>query len=177
MDFDLLYPGRFLKSAHFKGRDVTLTISKITTEELEGDKGKEIKAIVSFVERPLQLVLNKTNGLCFKAMFGRETNAWIGKRVTFYPEPFFNNETKEHTTCVRVRGSPDIASDSSFVLKLARKAPKTWPLKKTGAGKQAVPAEQPTPAPTAPAGEPAPMSEEEKASILEQERQQTGQAP
>lgn len=170
MDFDLLYPNRFLKSAQFAGRDVTLTIKQVDREELEDDKGKKTKGIVSFVERPFQLVLNKTNGLCLKAMFGRETNDWVGKRVTFYPEAFYNNETKEHTTCIRVRGSPDLKADTSFVLKLSRKKPVTWPLKKTGQARAASPS---APSAPAPASEPsAAISDEEKASILAQEREQ-----
>jgi hypothetical protein len=62
--YDELYPGRFLKAVQFGGRQVTLTIKDVDLEELEGEDGKKQKAIVSFTERPLQLVACKTNGLC-----------------------------------------------------------------------------------------------------------------
>lgn len=146
MDFNEMYPGRFLKSQQFKGRDVTMTIRMVRLEELEGDKGKKTKGIVSFVERPLELVLNRTNGECLKAMFGRETNAWIGKRVTLWPAPYHDNTTGEDTTCIRVRGSPDLAADKPFDLKLARKGSKTVVMKRTGA--PATPANGTTAAPS-----------------------------
>lgn len=128
MHFDKLFPTRFMKAGMFSGRDVTLTISKVVLEELEGDKGKEMKAIVSFSERPMQLVLNKTNGLCLKAMFGPETGAWVGKRVTFFPAPISFGDSD---IAIRVRGSPDIEKTLTFELKLARKKPKPTTLQKT----------------------------------------------
>ena len=128
MDFDKLFPGRFLKAADFNGKDVTLKISAVVVDELIGDKGTEIKGLLSFEGKKKQLVLNKTNGLCLKQMFGRETDAWVGKRVTLYPTTF-NDEP-----CIRVKGSPDIPADLSFDLKLPRKAPKAMRLVKTVKG-------------------------------------------
>lgn len=128
MDFDKLFPGRFLKAADFNGKDVTLKISAVVVDELIGDKGTEIKGLLSFEGKKKQLVLNKTNGLCLKQMFGRETDAWVGKRVTLYPTTF-NDEP-----CIRVKGSPDIEKDFSFELKLPRKAPKAVRLVKTVKG-------------------------------------------
>ena len=106
-----------------------MTLAKVALEQLEGGaKGVETKAIVSFVERPLQLVLNKTNALALKAMFGRETDAWVGKRVTLYPE---NIEFEGNDLAVRVRGSPDLPTNLTFELKLARKKPRQVTLQKT----------------------------------------------
>ncbi len=138
MDFDKLFPGRFLKAADLNSKDVTLTISAVVVDELIGDKGTEIKGLLSFAGKKKQLVLNKTNGLCLKQMFGRETDAWVGKRITVYPTTF-NDEP-----CIRVKGSPDIEGDISFELKLPRKAPKATRLVKTtsaAATAQAVDAE------------------------------------
>lgn len=128
MDFDLLFPGRFIKAADLRGKDVTLTISAVVVDELIGDKGTEMKGIVSFAGKKKQLVLNKTNGLCLKQMFGRETDGWIGKRVTIFPTTFNDDP------CIRVKGSPDIASEMSFELKLPRKKPKAMRLIKTTPG-------------------------------------------
>lgn len=127
MDFDKLFPGRFIKAADLNGKEVTLTISAVVTDELIGDKGTEVKGLVSFAGKKKQLVLNKTNGLCLKQMFGRESDDWVGKRVTIYPTTF-NDEP-----CIRVKGSPDIEQDISFDLKLPRKAPKATKLVKTKA--------------------------------------------
>jgi hypothetical protein len=131
MDFDLLYPKRFLKAGMFGGRDVTLTIAKVFKEVLEGDKGPKNEAILSFVERPQQLTLNKTNGHCLKAMFGRETDAWIGKRITLYPLEY---KTEFSDLAIRVRGSPDLQSSVTFTLKLPKKKPREITLVVTRAG-------------------------------------------
>lgn len=129
MDFDQLFPGRFLKAGLFQGRDVTLTIRSVKVEKLPKDGGgEETKGIVAFTETERELVLNKTNGLCILAMFGRETNNWVGKRVTLYPTEF------EGDLCIRVRGSPDLAGDVTFELKLARKKAKRTVMKKTAGG-------------------------------------------
>src|SRR6185312_16828420 len=121
MDFDLLYPGRFLKAADFRGKDVTLTIKSVRIEKLVGEKGEKVKGIVAFEERPKELVLNRTNGLCIKAMFGRETDGWVGKKVTLWPAPMKDSFTGEDIIAIRVRGSPDIAADKSFTAKLGFK--------------------------------------------------------
>jgi hypothetical protein len=146
--YDELYPGRFLKSGQFKGRDVTLTIARIRTEALPDKKGKEVtKGILGFAETQLELVLNRTNGEAIKALFTKETPKWIGKRVTFYPAAYKDNATGEESTAIRVRGSPDIAADISFILELARKKPSPQKLLKTtvgsGSSKPAAPKEEP----------------------------------
>jgi hypothetical protein len=132
MDFDRLFASKYLKAGEFQKRDVTLTISGVRLEELDGAKGKEMKAIVSFRETPKQLVLNKTNGLSLKAMFGRETDQWTGKRVTLYPAEI---KFEDSDLAIRVRGSPDLTDTVTFELKLARKKPRTVMLTKTGAPK------------------------------------------
>jgi len=116
-----LYPGRFLKSDLFKGKKVTLTIKNIDVEELTGEKGKEPKVVVSFVERPLEYVMPKTNGFCLKRMFGNNPHGWLGKRVTWYPTTTkFGRETVD---CIRVWGSPDIDEDMPITIPQGRKKP------------------------------------------------------
>lgn len=129
-----------MKAGQFSGKDVTLTITKIGLEELEGQTGKKNKAIVTFKEVAFQLVLNKTNALCCKAMFGPETDSWIGKRVTFFPAEI---HFEDNDLAIRVRGSPDIPAPVTFDLKLARKKPKSVTLIKTGNPKPTPP--QPVP--------------------------------
>src|SRR5512137_2490323 len=136
MDFDMLYPKRFLKAGMFGGRDVTLTISKVFREVLEGDKGPKMTAILSFAERPQQLTLNVTNGTCIKEMFGRETDLWVGKRVTLFP---MNYKSQHGDLAIRVRGSPDLQAPVTFTLKLARKADKQVTMIVTKVGAQAAP--------------------------------------
>lgn len=132
MDFDQLFPGRFLKAGEFQGRAVTLTITAVALEDLPQEKGGDrAKGIVSFAESKRQLVLNRTNGECIKAMFGRNTDDWIGKRVTLYPAPY------EGDIAIRVKGSPDLEKNLTVEIKLPRKRPYNVTLEKTTKAKPA----------------------------------------
>lgn len=117
VDWDELYPGRFLKAGEFKGRKVTLTIKDVELEELVGDTGPKMKGIISFQETPKCLALNKTNGLCLREMFGRKLPEWVGKKVILFPSTW-NGED-----CIRVWGSPNLTEEKSIEVKLPRKKP------------------------------------------------------
>ena len=135
VDFDELYPGRFLKASDFKGQKVTLTIKDAWLEELEGEDGKELKATVSFKERPMELVLNRTNGEALKAMFGRKVPEWSGKRVTLFPSVVTERGMLKGQPCIRVWGSPDIDHDLDIVVKRPRQDAKSMTLHKVVMGK------------------------------------------
>jgi len=116
--FDQLYAGRFLKAGELLGKKVTLTISDVDLEELQGDDGaKKAKAIISFTETEKKMVSCKTNGVCIKEMFGKELKNWLGKRITIY-EDVWNGEP-----CIRVWGSPDIAEEFEVTVTLPRRRP------------------------------------------------------
>lgn len=115
-NFDELYPGRFLKAGLFKGAKPTLTIKDVTLEELVGEDGKpKQKAILSFVERPMEHVMPKTNAICLKAMFGKELANWKGKRITLFAGQWNGEE------CIRIWGSPDIPEDLAVKVELPRR--------------------------------------------------------
>jgi len=105
-----MYPNRFLKADLLKGQKVTLTVKNIIGEELTGDdEKKQLKWILQFVERPLELVIPKVNGECFRRMFGNDPHSGVGKRVTLFP-----TKTKafgQVVDCIRIWGSPDIPED------------------------------------------------------------------
>jgi len=117
IDWDELYPGRFLKAGEFKGKKPTLTISAVKIEELVGDKGPQIKGVISFERTEKQWALNKTNGICLKEMFGRRVQDWVGKRVTLYAGMWDGEE------CIRVWGSPELEADREVTVQLPRKRP------------------------------------------------------
>lgn len=117
VDWDELYPGRFLKASDFKGKNVTLKIKEVNLEELEGDKGKQIKGVLSFEKTDKQLALNKTNGICAKEMFGKKVQEWVGKRITLFASSWNGDD------CIRVYGSPDIAETKEITVSLPRKRP------------------------------------------------------
>jgi len=135
-NYDELYPGRFLKAGLLKGQKVTLTIKDVDLEQMEDNTGKpKAKAIVSFAERPLELVACKTNGLCLKAMFGKELTNWIGKRVTLFPGQWNGEE------CIRIWGSPDIDKQFEVSIELPRRRPFPMTMHKVDDRKQ--PASEP----------------------------------
>lgn len=130
-DFDELYPGRFLKGGDFARTPRTLTIARVQLEELEGEKGKRKRGIVRFQEESRELVLNKTNGLLLRAMFGRSTEAWVGRRVTFA----FDADVKlggKVVGGIRIVGSPEITEAREVEIALPRKRPFTVTIQPTG---------------------------------------------
>jgi hypothetical protein len=130
VDYDQLYPGRFLKAGEFNGKPVTLTITDVDIEDLPQDKGGDrARGIISFRETKRQLVLNRTNGECIKAMFGRVVPEWIGKRVTFHPVMINFGGAEE--LAIRVKGSPDIAAPIAAEVKLPRRKPFTMRMEVT----------------------------------------------
>lgn len=138
VDWDELYPGRFIKASEFKGKQVTLTITEVRLEELVGDKGPQIKGVISFKGTDKQWAINRTNGTCVKAMFSAKVQTWIGKRVTLFPA------LHDGEPCIRVWGSPDIPNDFDVLVSLPRKRPFTMTMHKTG-GKPKAAAPEATP--------------------------------
>lgn len=151
VDWDELYPGRFIKATEFKGKQVTLRISGVRIEELVGDKGPQIKGVISFEKTEKQWAINRTNGICVKAMFGSKVQQWVGKRVTLFPA------MHDGEPCIRVWGSPDIERDMEVTVALPRKRPFNMTMHRTGvrpvAGQQQ-PKPQPAPPPAAAEREP-----------------------
>jgi hypothetical protein len=118
VNFDQLYPGRFIKAGELLGKKVTLTIRDVDLEDLMGEDGKnKAKAIVGFRETEKSLVCCKTNGICLKEMFGPSLSEWVGKRVTIFPDTW-NGEP-----CIRVWGSPDLEADKEVTVTLPRRRP------------------------------------------------------
>lgn len=155
--YDQMYPGRFLKAGLFEGKHVTLTITDVNLEELEGDDGKKVKALVAFKETEMQLVCCKTNGFCIKAMFGDKLSGWQGKRVTLFPSTW-NNEP-----AIRVWGSPDLPEDMPVTIQLPRRKPLQMLMHHVVLGQGQAPQQQPQaqaePSGQAPAAAPAPTDE------------------
>lgn len=119
-DYETLFPGRFLKSADLAARDATVTIKSVVGEEIDGKD----KVVISFEGTKKQWVCNRTGAEALKLMFGRETNGWLGKKVTLYrmmmKDPFGGDDAPE-IGAIRVRGSPEIDKPMSAEVKRGRK--------------------------------------------------------
>lgn len=147
VNFDELFPGRFLKAGLFAGKSPTLTISDYDLDKLPQDDGRDkARGIISFRETEMQLALNSTNGQCLKAMFGTTLANWVGKRVTFCTEKDRDPGGGGMVDAIRVAGSPDIAEDMTVEVKLPRRKPKTRTLKRTATQAQQKTQPKPTPA-------------------------------
>lgn len=121
--FDQLYPGRFIKAGLFKGTKQEFTIEDVQQEELEGDKGSEMKVILKMRSqrgKPVELVLAKLNALCLREMFSSSVPAWIGKRIVLFPTADFA-PMKKGEPCIRVWGSPDIDAPVNVTIKLPKR--------------------------------------------------------
>lgn len=122
--WDQLFPGRFWRAGLLGGGRITLTIERVTIEDLPNDKGGETpRGIVIFSDHAMQLALNKTNGICLREMFGTYLPAWSGKRVTLFPSETRDPVTRKMIPCVRVWGSPDLERDMQVTISLPRRKP------------------------------------------------------
>ncbi len=117
MDYETLFPGRFIKSADLKGKDVNLVVRGVRAEKID-DK---VKAVVTFEGTPKEWVLNRTNAEALKLCFGRDTDDWLGKMITIYPATIKDPFADGDISAIRVRGSPDIVKAMSATVQRGRK--------------------------------------------------------
>lgn len=123
MHWKALFKGDYIAAVEFGSKRYTMTIKVVKVEKLEGDNGKvKDRGVVYFRETPRGWVLNRTNAILLAAMFGDETDAWAGKRVTLYAKKV--QLGREMVDGIRVLGSPDMPHDTMTVeVKLPRKKP------------------------------------------------------
>ena len=126
VDWDELYPGKFLKSGELKGKKWTLTIKAVDVYEIDG----EVKGGIAFKETPKLVTLNKINGLCLRAMFGRKVQDWVGRKLTIYPDVVKEAGKMQGEPCIRIWGSPEIAADIDVSIELRRRRPYTMTMHK-----------------------------------------------
>lgn len=99
---ELLFPSKYLCHADLGGSDLTLTIASIGKQDLvmKGG-GKKVKPVLSFKDHPKEFVLNVTNAESIAHMYGWKAEAWVGRRVTFFPTKA--KFGKEMVDAIRVR--------------------------------------------------------------------------
>jgi hypothetical protein len=81
MKLNAMYPSKYLKADDIT-TDRVLTISAIKLEQLGEER--ETKPVLEFRECDQALVLAKTNALTLAAMYGEDSDLWIGKAITIY---------------------------------------------------------------------------------------------
>lgn len=99
---EIAFPSDFLSAVEFKGKDVTLTISAVTKEQVQmTDGSKKAKMVLRFEKTAKKLIANRTNADSIAQLYGTEASGWVNKRVTFYPTRCL--AFGEMVDCVRVR--------------------------------------------------------------------------
>lgn len=142
MDVMLGFLGEYISAAELVGKTPTLTINKVTLEKVEslksgdddaGGKMKD-KIVIYFAESRSGRgwLLNRTNCEAIKELWGRETNDWLGHKITLFTQPV--KVGKKMDIGIRVKGSPELKEAKQFELKLPRKRPIITTLLPTGAG-------------------------------------------
>lgn len=63
-----------------------VTISGVEYVEVDSERGKERKLAVRFSETDAPMLANKTNVKRIAALYGPDTEDWIGKAITLYAE-------------------------------------------------------------------------------------------
>lgn len=119
------------------GREVTVKIIKIELKKVPDRKGKlKDRWVVTFegAEKPMLLI--RTNAEAIVAMFGKDTDGWLRKSITFAVETIrmYDEDAKEmkDTAAIRVVGSPELREPKTFTLRLPRKTDKEVMLRPTG---------------------------------------------
>jgi hypothetical protein len=76
----------YLSAEMLGNKTASLTIKDVFEDEIAGPRGKQDKIMISFVERPKKLILNKTNARAIASALGPETDAWKGATLTLAVE-------------------------------------------------------------------------------------------
>lgn len=94
---------KYMYAFDLGGRDVTVTIDKVEAGELNNGTQKNKKPLAYFRESKSgkPLALNATNCKTIAAMYGNDTDDWIGKRVTLFPTTTHSPEGQ--VECIRIR--------------------------------------------------------------------------
>lgn len=140
VDMGLGFLGQYITAAELVGKEPTLTIERVTLEKVESMKatdddggGKMRDRIVVYFKEARGgrgWLLNRTNAECIKELWSRETDAWLGKRVTLHTQTVRVGPKMEPG--IRVKGSPELTEPHTFDLRLPRKKPIKMTLLPTG---------------------------------------------
>lgn len=79
-----IFPSNYLKAADLNGKQIRVTIERIEMETLgQGNDAKDCP-VIYFEGKDKGLVANKTNMTAIAAVYGDETDDWIGAEVVLF---------------------------------------------------------------------------------------------
>tara|TARA_Y100000310_G_C20200612_1_gene586711 strand:+ start:100 stop:576 length:477 start_codon:yes stop_codon:yes gene_type:complete len=139
VDYDELFPGRFLKAGLFQGRKPTLLVTAVKTEKLPADDGEdEERGLLFFEQTEKQLIVNSTNGQCIMGIMnhilgegkGRKVQSWVGHSFTFVSAKV--KYKGKPVDGIRLHGSPDLDRDIKVEVILPKRKPVMMTMYATG---------------------------------------------
>lgn len=133
MDYRAAFTGRYLAAPDLRGRAATVVIERVDLQPVEDEQGNaRDRLIVGLVGKKKAWVLNRTNAELIAAMFGPDTDEWIGHAVTIRAEKV--QFGRERVDGLRVQGSPELPADREVEVKLPKKRPQKVTLRRTTTG-------------------------------------------
>jgi hypothetical protein len=97
-----VFPDKYLKAEHLKGKPVVVTITAAPLQTLKNTKGEEQQKIVLHFAKSLKtLPLNVTNFDAVADVCGDDTDLWPNKQIELYPSR--TQMGGKPVDCVRVR--------------------------------------------------------------------------
>ena len=104
-DYRLMYDSTHLFAFHLQSKPAVVEIERVEQGKLKGKDGAEDrKPVIYFRGKSKPLALNRTNGATIAGMYGKETKAWVGKRVELYPTT--TQAFGATHDCIRIRPKP-----------------------------------------------------------------------
>lgn len=103
MNVKTLFPNKYLQGADLQGKPATVTMTAVTLEKLRPSAAapEEEKPVLHFAHTDKALVLNRTIANQIAALYGEETDGWIGNRITLIPVPM--EVARKHVIAIRVK--------------------------------------------------------------------------
>jgi hypothetical protein len=102
-DVRKMFDKAYIYAYDLEGKDVTVTIERVTGGTLVGTGGKSNKKPVLYFKGTTKgLALNITGARVIAGLYGGfDSDKWIGKRITLYPTTTtFGSQTVD---CIRIR--------------------------------------------------------------------------
>lgn len=97
MDINAAFPSDFLKAADLQDRPHILAMSNVQMEKV----GDDTKPCVYFQGKQRGLLLNKTNANTISAIYGTNTEGWMGQNIEIFPTT--TDFQGKLVDCIRVR--------------------------------------------------------------------------
>lgn len=125
-DYRSMFGKEHLGSWDLLGKDVVVTIKSVRPVKIKSRDGEKTKPVITFEKKSKTFVCNVTNAETIAKMYGKDTTAWIGKRITLYPTTTTVGVEKG-VDCVRVRPVPPRAGTQDSAQDFATDPPDSGP--------------------------------------------------